>query len=66
MAQKVKVSRREYTFEQYTKDGELVKAYASMEDILIKNPTFTKSSIYNVCNGYKNTYKGFKWVKLPC
>ncbi len=46
---------------QYTLDGDLVREYDSVQDVLTKNPTFKKSSIFSACNGTtKHAYK-FIW-----
>ena len=37
--------------------------YESMQHVVEVNPDFYPPAIYNVCNGYKKSYKGFLWVK---
>lgn len=63
MAKKVKQSQSKYFFTQYNIEGELLSTYQSMDEIIEKNPTFTRSSIYNVCNGYKPHYKKYVFKK---
>lgn len=63
MKKKLSKAKEKYMFHQYDSEGTLLNTYLSMKDILEKNPTFTASSIYNVCNGYKPHYKKFVWKK---
>lgn len=65
MAEKVSKSKMKYTFEQYTKDGEFVKEWDSIKDIIESNPTYKWQNIYSVCNGYKKTIYGYVWKKKP-
>lgn len=63
MAKKVAESKRKYDFEQYSKDGELLKVWESVEQIVLANPEYKWQNIYSVCNGYKKSYRGFIWKK---
>lgn len=63
MAKKVAESKRKYDFEQYSKDGELLKVWESVEQIVLANPEYKWQNIYSVCNGYKKSYRGFVWKK---
>jgi len=63
MKRKLSKSKEKYIFHQYDSSGTLLNTYPSMKDILEKNPTFTASSIYNACNGYKPHYRQFIWKK---
>lgn len=65
MARKVSLSKRKYNFEQYTREGEYIKTWESVENILQENPTWKWQNIYSVCNGYKPTYRNFVWKKVP-
>lgn len=66
MAHKLKFIKRKFVFDQYTRDGVFVKTWNSVEDIILKNPSYKWQNIYSVCNGYKSTYMNFQWVKrLP-
>ena len=53
-----------YKIYQYTKDGELIKVWDYINDIIKENPTYKKHSIYAVCSGEKPTMYGYKWVKV--
>lgn len=64
MRHKVSVSRTTYKIAQYDKNGVLVKVWDRMLEILENNPDFFRIAIYNCCNGYKKTYRGFVWKKV--
>lgn len=63
MAEKVKLAKRQYMFHQYDLNDNFIKTWDSVEDIIFSNPTWKWQNIYSVCNGYKPTYRGFKWKK---
>lgn len=63
MAKKVSEKRRVYNFLQYTRDGDFVRKWESVEDIINSNPGYKWQNIYSVCNGYKPTYMGYVWKK---
>lgn len=63
MAKKVSESKRKYNFEQYSKDGNLLKVWESVEQIVLSNPEYKWQNIYSVCNGYKKSYRGYIWKK---
>lgn len=63
MAKKVKVSKRKYIFHQYDKQGNKIKTYQSVDQIVEENPGFKWQNIYSVCNGYKKSYMSYVWVK---
>lgn len=64
MRKKVSEARSRYRFRQLDKHtGELVKCWGSMDEILTTNPDYFRIAIYNVCNGYKKSYRGYKWEK---
>ncbi len=65
MAKKVSENRRQYDFIQMTLDGTVVNIFDSMNSVILMYPDFYPPAIYNVCNGYKKTYRGYKWVKQP-
>lgn len=52
-------------FEQYSRDGILLKVWDSVFEIIENNPTYKWQNIYSVCNGYKKTYMGYIWKKKP-
>lgn len=64
MAQKVKKKKQEkYKFIQMTREGEVIREWDTVEEILEANPTWKWQNIYSVCNGYKPTIYGYKWRK---
>lgn len=63
MAKKVGLIKEKYNFIQMTKNGDIVKLWGSMREIIESNPDYHIQSIYSVCSGYKKSYKGFKWSK---
>ena len=63
MAEKVAKAKLTFKFKQYDKQGNFVAEYTSIDDVIVKNPTFKKSCVYNVANGYKKSYNGFVFIK---
>lgn len=63
MATNVGLKKEKYTFTQMTMEGEIVKVWDSMRDILLENPDYHKQAIYSTCSGYKKSYKKYKWSK---
>ena len=63
MAESVSAAKQKYNFLQYTKDGEFVREWGSIKEIVSENPCYKWQNIYSVCNGYKKTYMGFVWKK---
>jgi group I intron endonuclease len=59
----VKIARRKYIFDQFTRDGEFIRTWESVDDIVLHNPTYKWQNIYSVCNGYKPTYMNYVWKK---
>jgi len=64
MAEKVRLKKLKYDFEQYTKSGELIRVWSDVAAILEENPSYKWQNIYSVCNGYKKSYMGFVWKKV--
>lgn len=63
MAEKVSKAKEKYDFEQRTKQGDLIRVWGSIKEIVSENPSYKWQNIYSVCNGYKKSYMGFVWVK---
>ena len=64
MVKKVSETKRlKNCFEQYSRDGVLLKVWDSVFEIIENNPTYKWQNIYSVCNGYKKTYMGYIWKK---
>lgn len=63
MAQKVRESLLKYDFIQMDRAGNVIRVWSDIRTILLENPDFKKQCIYAVCDGYKNTYKNFRWRK---
>jgi group I intron endonuclease len=64
MGRGVSLAKRKYNFFQYTRQGELVGIYDSIEDIVLRNPGFKWQNIYSVCSGHKPTYMNHVWKKI--
>jgi group I intron endonuclease len=60
----VSKAKEKYKFLQY-KDGLLIRTWESVKEIVSENPNYKWQNIYSVCNGYKHTYMGFIWKKIP-
>ena len=63
MIKSLKIAKRKYDFHQYTKTGDFIKTWNSVDDIVKENSNYKWQNIYSVCNGYKKTYMGFVWTK---
>lgn len=64
MLDKVSKQNTKYHIIQTTKDGEFVKKWETVRDILKENPTYKRHNIYAVCSGEKKSMYGFKWTKV--
>ena len=64
MAQKVKLSKQKFNFDQYTRDGEFIRRWDSVEQIISENPGWKWQNIYAACSKYKPTYHNFVWEKV--
>jgi len=65
MAQKVKLSKQKFNFDQYTRDREFIRRWDSVEQIISENPGWKWQNIYAACSKYKPTYHNFVWEKVP-
>lgn len=63
MAVNVKLGKRKYIFDQFTREGEFVRTWVSVDEIVLHNPTYKWQNIYAVANGYKPTYMNYVWKK---
>lgn len=63
MAKKVAKAKQKYKFYQFTKTGELIREWDSVEEIITNNQGYKWQNIYSVCNGYKKSYMGYVWKK---
>ena len=63
MAKKVSEKKTIFKFLQFTKEGELVKEWSSMLEIIENNPDYHDKAIYGCCSGTKKSYRGFIWKK---
>lgn len=52
-------------FIQLTKGGEVIREWDTLKDIISANPEYKWQNIYSVCNGYKKSYMGYVWKKIP-
>lgn len=63
MADKVSKALTKYKILQYTKDGEFIKEWNRVKDIIKENPTYKVHNIYAVCSGEKPSIYGYVWKK---
>lgn len=52
---------KSHAIAQYDKNGNPIKIYDNMNDVIKENPTFKGQPIRGVCNGSKKTAYGFIW-----
>lgn len=64
MSKKISTLKRKYYFVQYSKSGEFIKKWNSIDDIISNNPSYKWQNIYSVCNGYKSSIYGYIWIKF--
>lgn len=64
MAEKVSRAREQYDYLQLNRDGTFVRRWTSVKEIVAANPEYKWQNIYNVCHGYKPTYRGFIWRQV--
>jgi group I intron endonuclease len=55
--------KQKYKFHQLEKNGNYIKTYDTIKEIIQKNPSYKWQNIYAVCNGYKPSYMGYVWKK---
>lgn len=65
MAVKVSENRRKFSFIQLTRCGLPLRFWDSVGEIIAAHPDWKWQNIYSVCNGYKHTYMGYVWRKVP-
>lgn len=65
MAKTVHKNRCKYMFEQYARDGTFIRVWESVDHICSENSGYKWQNIYSVCSGYKPTYRGYIWKKIP-
>lgn len=63
MSNKVSKALTRYTIKQYTKDGEFIKEWQRVKDIILENPMYKVHNIYAVCSGEKPSIYGYIWLK---
>lgn len=64
MAQKVSKSKNPYKIAQYTREGDLVRIWNSMMEVITENPDYHDKAIYSCINGHKKTYRNFVWKRF--
>lgn len=62
---KQSLSSSKYNYLQFTKEGDLIKEWGSVREILKANPTYKRSGVNSAASGYKKSYMGFVWKKEP-
>lgn len=63
MADNVSKATTIYVFYQYDMDGNFIKKWDTVHEILKANPGLKRAGIYNVCCGYRPHYRGYIWKK---
>lgn len=63
MSEKVRRHLLKYYFLQMNEDFSLIRIWSDMRT-LVEQTGFKKQCVYSVCDGYKERYKGFRWVKI--
>ena len=63
MVDKVSKALTKYKILQYTKNGEFIKKWNRVKDIIKENPTYKVHNIYAVCSGEKPSIYGYVWKK---
>lgn len=63
MSQRVAKTKSKYKFYQLDMNGNHIKTWNSIMEIREEYPDYHDISIYSVCNGHKNSYRGYKWKK---
>lgn len=63
MSDKVSKALTKYTIKQYTKNGQFIKEWNRVKDIIKENPTYKVHNIYAVCSGEKPSIYGYIWKK---
>lgn len=61
MGRKVALKKQKYDYLQFTREGEFVRRWLSVEEIIRANPDWKWQNIYSACHGHKPTYRGFIW-----
>ena len=66
MALRVKQTKqKKHRWFQYTMEGELIRIWETVDEILEANPGYKWQNIYAAANGNKHTYMQFQWRKHP-
>lgn len=60
----VSEATRKFGFKQYDKEGNLIRIWKGIYDIILEHPEYHAKSIYSVAGGWKKTYRGFIWEKF--
>ena len=63
MADKVSKALTKYKILRYAKNGEFIKEWNRVNDIIKENPTYKVHNIYAVCSGEKPSIYGYVWKK---
>ena len=63
MSDKVSKTLTKYTIKQYTKEGQFIREWNRVKDIIKENPTYKVHNIYAVCSGEKPSIYGYVWKK---
>jgi hypothetical protein len=63
MAKKVSEATVKYYIDQYSKDGQFIRRWSSVKEVIENNQSYKWQQIYSVCSGHKPSIYGFVWKK---
>jgi len=64
MANNVAKKLQKFNYEQYDLNGNFIKKWKTVKEIIEQNPNYKWQNIYSVCNGYKSSIYSYKWIKV--
>jgi len=66
MSKSVKKAKQStHKFFQFTREGEFIKEFDTLDEILLSYPNYKWQNIYAACNGNKPTYMNCIWRRVP-
>lgn len=63
MSEKLSKLKEKYIFHKCDLNGNILESFNTIKEIILKYPNYKWQNIYSVCNGYKPTIYGYKWIK---
>ncbi len=64
MTRKCNLTKIKYEIHQLSKNGNLIKIWKDILELINVHPEYKRHNIYAVCSGEKPSMYGFKWVKV--